>query len=304
MRWCGCSTGSGRETSSTRRWAFLRTCRDQRMLEPIGHLDYLAFTDTDRLREDYTEGLRVLTLGLTERCNQRCSYCACGGAERARPRFGNMSWDTAKTGIDYLLARANGQSPVTLDLLAASRSCSGTSWPVDPVRPRGTATAGRRRSSSIPTPRSSTPPGWSGSSPTTWRCRSAWTVPRTCTTRSASWVTVERALTPASSAPWIGFTGAMGLLPQERQAALHVQPGQRFARRLALLQSAEISEDGGHVRLSHRWTQAIRRRPRASRYPARRARRAVSAGTARAPPVSSRLLCRHLARNIRSRGEA
>jgi uncharacterized protein len=107
--------------------AFLRNCRDRHMLQPMRRLDYLAFTEAANLRRQYAEGLKVLTLGVTERCNQRCSYCPYWGSDRRAPRHGSMSWETARQSIDYLLAHADRHAAPTVDLFGGEPLLR---WPV------------------------------------------------------------------------------------------------------------------------------------------------------------------------------
>jgi uncharacterized protein len=106
---------------------FLRNCRDRQMLQPMRRLDYLPFADATNLRKQYAEGLKVLTLGITEQCNQRCEYCPYWGSDRRAPRHGTMSWDTARQSIDYLLAHADQRVAPTVDLFGGEPLLR---WPV------------------------------------------------------------------------------------------------------------------------------------------------------------------------------
>jgi uncharacterized protein len=106
---------------------FLQSCRDRRMLRPMRRLDYLGFAGTANLRRQYAEGLRILTLGITERCNQRCEYCPYWGSDRRAPRHGAMSWETARQSIDFLLANADHRAAPTVDLFGGEPLLR---WPV------------------------------------------------------------------------------------------------------------------------------------------------------------------------------
>jgi uncharacterized protein len=106
---------------------FLDDCRARHMLQPMRRLDYRRFAVPANLRRRYAEGLKVLTLGLTERCNQRCSYCPYWGSDRRAPRHGNMSWETARQSIDYLIAHADRRVAPTVDLFGGEPLLR---WPV------------------------------------------------------------------------------------------------------------------------------------------------------------------------------
>jgi uncharacterized protein len=106
---------------------FLRSCRDRHMLQPMQRLDYLRYAEPANLRKQYAEGLKVLTLGITERCNQRCDYCPYWGSDRRAPRHGTMTWDTARQSIDYLLAHADPSVAPTVDLFGGEPVLR---WPV------------------------------------------------------------------------------------------------------------------------------------------------------------------------------
>ena len=106
---------------------FLRTCRGYRMLQPMRRLDYLRFADAANLRKQYAKGLSVMTLGITEHCNQRCRYCPSWRADRGAPRHGKMSWDTARQSIHYLLSHADQRVAPTVDLYGGEPLLN---WPV------------------------------------------------------------------------------------------------------------------------------------------------------------------------------
>ena len=106
---------------------FLGSCRDRHMLQPMRRLDYLRFAEAANLRKQYAEGLKILTLGITERCNQRCDYCPYWGSDRRAPRHGPMGWDTARQSIDYLLAHADRRVAPTVDLFGGEPLLR---WPV------------------------------------------------------------------------------------------------------------------------------------------------------------------------------
>jgi uncharacterized protein len=106
---------------------FLQACRDRHMLQPMRRLNYLRFAEPANLRKQYAEGLRILTLGITEQCNQRCDYCPYWGSDRRAPRHGAMSWDTARQSIDYLLAHADRRVAPTVDLFGGEPVLR---WPV------------------------------------------------------------------------------------------------------------------------------------------------------------------------------
>lgn len=107
--------------------AFLQSCRGCGMLQPLPRLNYLSVTTVSRLRELYSRGLKRMTLGVTERCNQRCRYCPFGGATSGAPRPGNMTWDAARQSIDYLLAHAAEGVVPTLDFYGGEPVLN---WPV------------------------------------------------------------------------------------------------------------------------------------------------------------------------------
>jgi uncharacterized protein len=106
---------------------FLKSCRERHMLQPMRRLDYLRYAEPANLRRQYAEGLKILTLGITERCNQRCDYCPYWGSDRRAPRHGAMSWDTARQSIDYLLAHADRRVAPTVDLFGGEPLLR---WPV------------------------------------------------------------------------------------------------------------------------------------------------------------------------------
>ena len=60
--------------------------------------------------------LKQLTLQVTQNCNLRCNYCAYSGLYSGNRRHGfrHMSWEAAKTAIDFFLARSHSLSEVTI----------------------------------------------------------------------------------------------------------------------------------------------------------------------------------------------
>jgi uncharacterized protein len=106
---------------------FLRSSRSCRMLQPIRRLDYLPFTRAANLRALYGTGLIVMTLAVTEQCNQRCLYCPFGAANRGARRHARMSWVTARQSIDYLLSHADQHAAPAIDLFGGEPLLN---WPV------------------------------------------------------------------------------------------------------------------------------------------------------------------------------
>lgn len=105
---------------------FLQACRGRRMLQPMRQLNYLAITSARNLRRQYDQGIKRMTLGITERCNQRCRYCPYGCAGRGAPRRDDMSWETVRQSIHYLLSHAAAATPV-LDMFGGEPTLN---WPV------------------------------------------------------------------------------------------------------------------------------------------------------------------------------
>lgn len=96
--------------------AFLRACRARGMLRPLRRLDFLAVASGPRLRAAYRRGPRRVTLGVTERCNHACAYCAFAGARRSGARLLDMPWETARQAADQLLTRWPRPTAPTLEL--------------------------------------------------------------------------------------------------------------------------------------------------------------------------------------------
>ena len=106
---------------------FLRTCRGLHMLQPLRRLDYLPFADAANMRKQYAKGLKVMTLGITEQCNQQCQYCPFGGADHGAPRYGNMTGETARQSINYLLSHTDRRVAPTVDLYGGEPLLN---WPI------------------------------------------------------------------------------------------------------------------------------------------------------------------------------
>lgn len=106
---------------------FIRSCRDSQMLRPLRRLNYLPFADAANLRRQYAKGLRVMTLGITEECNQRCEYCPFGGADRGKQRHGAMSWETVRESIQFLLSHAGPRVAPIINLYGGEPVLR---WPV------------------------------------------------------------------------------------------------------------------------------------------------------------------------------
>ena len=66
------------------------------------------------LKENLAEGMRSLTLELTEQCNLRCKYCLYGDTNKDYRFFGKkeMSYDTARKAIDFLMSHSKHDEKV------------------------------------------------------------------------------------------------------------------------------------------------------------------------------------------------
>jgi uncharacterized protein len=106
--------------------AFLRACRDRGMLRDLPRLDFSAVARPGHLRRLYRQGPRRMTLGITERCNQRCRYCPFVAVKGA-PRRADMTWEVARRSVDRFLAGAPRGSRPTLELFGGEPALD---WPL------------------------------------------------------------------------------------------------------------------------------------------------------------------------------
>ncbi|HET6439599.1 MAG TPA: radical SAM protein [Anaeromyxobacter sp.] len=117
---------------------FLGACRQRGMLRPMGRLDFLDVVRTSRLRRLYACAPRRVTLGVTERCNQRCRYCPFVAVQGGPRRPVDMTWEIARPSVDRLLVGAPPGSAPTLELFGGEPTLK---WPlveqvIDHVRRR------------------------------------------------------------------------------------------------------------------------------------------------------------------------
>lgn len=102
------------------------------LLAPLPATDYGWLLERDPL-EELSEGIRGLTLGVTERCNFRCAYCTYSGyyeGHRVHSAV-SMPWDVARRCLDFFFERADpgghvafygGEPTMEWDVLEASVS--------------------------------------------------------------------------------------------------------------------------------------------------------------------------------------
>lgn len=78
------------------------------LFRPFFKKDFSEYLDIDLIKEAQSRHLRHLLLGVTEQCNQRCTYCVYSGDYIGRRHHSNrlMTWETARLSIDYFLDRA------------------------------------------------------------------------------------------------------------------------------------------------------------------------------------------------------
>lgn len=107
--------------------AFLHACRGRGMLRPMHRLDFLSVARPGELRRLYARGPRRVTLGITERCNQRCRYCPYVAGKGGPPRHADMSWEIARQSADLLLARSRRGSAPLLELFGGEPALD---WPM------------------------------------------------------------------------------------------------------------------------------------------------------------------------------
>ena len=76
--------------------------------------DYRGILDGDSIRRLLDHGMRGLLLGVTDGCNQRCSYCIYSGNYAGKRTHGanRMSWDVARRSIDMFVAHHADSAPV------------------------------------------------------------------------------------------------------------------------------------------------------------------------------------------------
>ena len=84
-----------------------RAKRQGGLLQPYFQKDFAALLDRKALEDLLSAGLVELTLGVTEQCNQRCTYCTRSGDYEGERQHNNafMTWDIARKSIDYFLER-------------------------------------------------------------------------------------------------------------------------------------------------------------------------------------------------------
>jgi len=76
--------------------------------------DYRGILDREHIRAQLDRGMRGLLLGVTDRCNQRCSYCIYSGNYKGQRTHGSsrMSWYVARRSIDQFLAHCADTPPI------------------------------------------------------------------------------------------------------------------------------------------------------------------------------------------------
>lgn len=98
--------------SSALAWARFRSAREEQGLFLERRPDYVFQEPSpERLRRLLDTPLQALTLGVTEACNLRCSYCVYSGGTRGRRAHGGraMTASTARQAVDYLRRRNRGE---------------------------------------------------------------------------------------------------------------------------------------------------------------------------------------------------
>lgn len=112
-------SGSPRQDNPERQAAasFVKRVRDRNgLLVSRPPRNYRGILDGKSIRRLLDHGMRGLLLGVTDGCNQRCSYCIYSGNYAGKRTHGNnrMSWDVARRSIDLLVAHRADSSPVFL----------------------------------------------------------------------------------------------------------------------------------------------------------------------------------------------
>ncbi|KHD13716.1 Cys-rich peptide radical SAM maturase CcpM [Clostridium butyricum] len=75
----------------------------------------IEHSDTDLLPDILSNNVPRITLQITQQCNLRCKYCIYSGSYSNRHHSKkNMSFETAKKGIDFLINHSNGVNEINI----------------------------------------------------------------------------------------------------------------------------------------------------------------------------------------------
>ncbi len=86
------------------------------MLKPLEPITYFSLLDHAQYCQKIKADLTQLLLNVTETCNMACHYCSQRQLDHQLNKSGSgrMSWDTAKSSIDYFLANTSAEHQVNI----------------------------------------------------------------------------------------------------------------------------------------------------------------------------------------------